>query len=67
MEKAKTRQEMADEYGYHRNTFAKVLKDNNITLTPGLLTLKEQELIYEKLGRPYYKRRSNKQKKTTSE
>jgi len=49
---AKTRQELAEEYKVHRNTFTKMLKRAGIDLPSGLISPKDQELIYEKLGRP---------------
>lgn len=48
----KTRQQMADEYGVCRKTFNKFLKKKNIKLERGLISPKDQENIYEKLGVP---------------
>lgn len=52
MQRAKTKQEIANEYGVHRNTFAKWLKEKDIQLSRKLITPKEQELIYETFGQP---------------
>lgn len=48
----KTRQQLADEYNVHRNTFTRRLKKVGIDLPDGLVYPEEQERIYEKLGRP---------------
>ena len=50
---AKTRQEMANEYGVCRKTFYNMLKKANIKLSGRLITPLQQELIYKKLGRPW--------------
>ena len=55
MQKAKTRQEIANEYGIHRNTFRTWLKDAGIKLSKKLITPKEQALIYEYFGHPVNK------------
>ena len=49
---AKTRSELAQEYGVCRRTFYSLLKKRNIQLTTGLITPNEQQLIYNKLGKP---------------
>lgn len=49
---AKTRQQMASEYGICCKTFSKWLKQNKIILPKGLITPKRQEMIYEKIGVP---------------
>lgn len=46
------RQELADEYGVHPNTFRSMLKRAGIELSKGLVNPKEQMLIYQKLGKP---------------
>ena len=57
MQKAKTRQEIANEYGIHRNTFHTWLKTAGIKLsTRRLVTPKEQALIYEYFGQPSKKK-----------
>lgn len=58
MQKAKTRQEIANEFGIHRNTFHNWLKTANIKLSKQLITPKEQTLIYEYFGQPLKKRTS---------
>lgn len=52
--RAKTRQEIALEYGISRRTLHRWLKQENITLSSRLVTPKEQEMIYERFGRPSY-------------
>ncbi len=55
MHKAKTRQEIANEYGVDRKTLYRWLKRENIEISKGLVTPKEQDVIYEKLGKPTLK------------
>ena len=50
MEQAKTRQEIAAEYGVSRDTLRAWLKRENIKLTPGRVTPAELNVIYEKFG-----------------
>ncbi len=49
---AKTRQEIAQEYGISRKTFYNWLKREDISLQNRLVSPKEQQLIYETLGNP---------------
>ena len=49
---AKTKQQLADEYGVCSKTFNKWLKKHNVEVDCGLITPKEQEIIYSKLGVP---------------
>ncbi len=49
---AKTRRQIAGEYGMHVNTLMRKLKKEGIKLPRGLVYPKEQELIYEALGCP---------------
>ena len=49
---AKTRYEIAEEYGVCTKTFNKWLIKNKINIGPGLITPKEQEIIYSKLCFP---------------
>lgn len=49
---AKTKQQIADEYGICLRTFNKWLKEEGIEIKRGLITPKIQELIYERLGIP---------------
>lgn len=58
MKKVKTRQEIAEEYGISRRTFQRWLKKQNIELPNGLVTPKEQELIYQNFGNPQFSNRS---------
>lgn len=53
MKKVKTRQEIAEEYGISRRTFQRWLKKQNIELPAGLLTPREQEIIYQNFGYPH--------------
>jgi len=49
---AKTKQQIADEYGVCWKTFDKWLKKHKIKIDRGLITPKDQEEIYTKLGNP---------------
>ncbi len=49
---AKTRQQIAEEYGVCTKTLNKWLRTNNINIGRGLITPKEQKMIYLKLGFP---------------
>lgn len=49
---AKTRQQIADEYGIHRKTLYRWLKKASIKLGRGLVTPAEQALIYQTFGKP---------------
>jgi hypothetical protein len=48
----KTKQQMADEYGVCRKTFNKLLRKKRIMLDRGLISPKDQQNIYNKLGSP---------------
>jgi hypothetical protein len=48
----KTKQQMADEYGVCRKTFNKLLIKKNIKLERGVISPREQQNIYKKLGIP---------------
>lgn len=50
--RAKSRLEIAFEYGISSKTLARWLKKDNIQLTRRLVSIKEQELIYETYGHP---------------
>jgi predicted DNA-binding protein (UPF0251 family) len=52
MSKAKTRKQMAREYGVNRRTFYRMLKRADIKVSHGLITPEEQREIYSKLGDP---------------
>ncbi len=52
MQKAKTRVEIANEYGIHRKTLARWLIKANIVLPGGLVSPKNQKLIYRTFGYP---------------
>ncbi|GAB4421331.1 MAG: hypothetical protein OHK0039_35970 [Bacteroidia bacterium] len=49
---AKTRTQIAAEYGISPRTLSRWLKRRDIRLSRGLLGPKEQALIYQVLGRP---------------
>jgi hypothetical protein len=48
----KTKQQMADEYGVCRKTFNRLLRKKHVKLDRGLISPKDQYLIYDKLGIP---------------
>lgn len=52
MRKAKTRQEIAGEYGVHPKTLLRWLKKAGIELPPGLISPIDQKRIYGKFGWP---------------
>jgi transcriptional antiterminator len=49
---AKTRQQIALEYGISARTLKRKLQQLNIPLPSGLLFPKDQDVIYQKLGKP---------------
>jgi abortive infection bacteriophage resistance protein len=49
---AKTRKEIAFEYGINVKTLSRWLKNNGVILDRGLITPKKQLEIYNKLGCP---------------
>lgn len=48
----KTRQQIAEEYGVCTKTFNKLLKNKGIILDKGLITPKDQQIIYVRIGIP---------------
>lgn len=50
--KAKTRQQIAEEYGINPRTFRRWLKKHNIILPNRLISPKDQETIYQTFGNP---------------
>jgi len=52
MEVAKTRQQIADEYGISRKTLSRWLKKAGIELDGYLIAPKEQAFIYQTFGDP---------------
>ena len=50
--KAKTRQEVASEYGIDRKTFYRWLKKNDLKVSTGLLLPSDLEQIYGVFGTP---------------
>lgn len=49
---AKSRQEIASEYGISAKTLTRWLQKRQIKIPSGLVTPKEQEIIYAALGDP---------------
>lgn len=49
---AKSKQQIANEYGICTKTLSKWLKEEKIFLKRGLINPKIQSLIYDKLGNP---------------
>jgi hypothetical protein len=52
MKIAKSKRQIADEYGICTKTLTKWLKDEKIFLKRGLINPKRQEIIYKRLGFP---------------
>lgn len=50
--KAKSRQEIAQEYGISTRTLSRWFQKNNLSIPKGLLSPKIQELIYQEYGKP---------------
>jgi hypothetical protein len=48
----KTKQQMADEYGVCRKTFNRLLLKRHIMLDRGLISPRDQMMIYDELGIP---------------
>lgn len=59
MDKAKTRQQLADEYGVNRKTLYRWLKRKKINFDGGLLTPTEQTMIYDTFGSPEKKQQAH--------
>ena len=55
MKRAKTRQEIADEYGISPRTLFRWLEKAEFDLPRGLLSPKSQELIYREFGDPRHR------------
>lgn len=53
--RAKSRQEVANEYGISSKTLSRWLKKEGLGISNGLLTPKEQALIYATFGPPEIK------------
>ncbi|WP_339878750.1 hypothetical protein [uncultured Algoriphagus sp.] len=49
---AKSRQQIADEYGVSTKTLLRWIKKERIVISNGLVTPKEQSVLYEKFGNP---------------
>jgi response regulator of citrate/malate metabolism len=62
-EKAKTREQLAAEFGISRKTFRRWLKRKNIEVSKGLINLAEQKNIYNTFGRPTKTEEKQKPKK----
>lgn len=54
-QKAKSRKQIADEYGISPRTLRRWLKKYDIVLPKRLLCSKEQQMIYESFGHPQAK------------
>jgi transcriptional regulator with XRE-family HTH domain len=52
MLKAKSRQEIAEEYGISTRTLSRWFQKNNLNIPNGLLSPKIQDVIYQEFGRP---------------
>lgn len=52
MKKAKSREQIANEYGISARTLKRWLKKNKIFIKRGLICPKDQELIYKTFGNP---------------
>jgi transcriptional antiterminator len=50
--KAKTREQIAEEYGISSRTLSRLLKNNNISLPRSLIYPKDQLRIYKTFGDP---------------
>ena len=61
--KACTRQQLANLFGVDRKTFYRWLVKRNIEIPTGLISPKDQEIIFEKLGYPTEKEPSEKKEK----
>jgi len=49
---AKSKQQIANEYGICTKTLNKWLKEEKISIKRGLINPKKQEIIYKRLGAP---------------
>jgi transposase-like protein len=50
-QKAKSRQEIAQEYGVSAKTLSRWILKEKLQIAQGLISPKDQELIYEKFGK----------------
>lgn len=50
--KFKTREEIAEEYGIHRRTLYRRLKEGGLNFSGKLLSVNDQKEIYDRLGAP---------------
>lgn len=60
----KTRQQIAEELGIDRKTLYNKIKQANIQISNGLLTLQEQQLIYQFFGKTPPKWEEDKKEET---
>lgn len=56
---SKTRQQIANEYGIHRNTLNRRLKKVNLNLPKGILLPAHVKAIYKALGNPPFLKEKN--------
>ena len=52
----KTKQNIADAFGISVPTLNKILKDNDCKVRRGLISPREQEMIYKILGKPPFRK-----------
>ncbi|MDZ7739607.1 MAG: hypothetical protein U5K32_11210 [Bacteroidales bacterium] len=52
----KTKQNIADEFGISVPTLNRILDDNNYKVRRGLISPREQQMIYKILGKPPVKK-----------
>ncbi|PZX48676.1 helix-turn-helix domain-containing protein [Algoriphagus chordae] len=52
--KAKTRQQFANEYGVSVKTLSRWIKRRNLCIENGLLTPATQNVLYDSLGLPFF-------------
>jgi len=50
----KTREEIANEYGISTKTLRRKLNKAGVAFSKGLLSIKEQNIIYDLFGKPNY-------------
>lgn len=53
-QKAKSRQEIAHEYGVSSRTLTRWIQKSGLVIPRGLVSPKNQDFIYEKFGKPNY-------------
>jgi DNA invertase Pin-like site-specific DNA recombinase len=56
LRRSKSRQEIADEYGISRRTLYRWIQRTEISMPPGLIPPKVQDMIYDEFGSPFTSR-----------